>query len=114
MNDYLEIDKKFKDVKDIADYIDDVEKLRHYYATRQYQNMLNHIQGIRNKYFIEAFVWNTVNNIPPMTYEQYYINAENFLCAQGAKLIAEKVHDFKVRLTKEEAGFIETLIQTNN
>ena len=34
MNDYLEIDKKFKDVKDIADYIDDVEKLRHYYATR--------------------------------------------------------------------------------
>lgn len=110
MNDYLEIYKKFKDVKDIADYIDDVEKLRHYYVTMQYQNMLNHIQGIKNKYFIEAFVWNTVNNIPPMTYEQYYINAENFLCAQGTKLLIDKVRDFKQKLSSEEFAFIESII----
>ena len=110
MNNYLDIYEKFKDIKEIADYIDDVKKLRQYYITEQFQNLLNHIQDIKVKYAVEAFVWNSSHNIPPMSYKQHYINAENFLCAQGAKLIIEKVHDFKQKLSLEEIAFIESII----
>ena len=33
MTDYLKIYEKFKDVKEVKDYIDDVILLRHYYTT---------------------------------------------------------------------------------
>ena len=35
MNDYLEILKGYKDVKDVFDLVDDVQKLRFYYSTQQ-------------------------------------------------------------------------------
>ena len=36
MLDYLKIYEKFKDVKEVKDYIDDVILLRHYYSTQQF------------------------------------------------------------------------------
>lgn len=39
MNDYLNIYEKFKDVKEVADYIDDVNTLRYYYRTQQFMMM---------------------------------------------------------------------------
>lgn len=107
MNDYLEIFQKFKDVKEIKDHIDDVEKLRSYYRTWQFQEMQNHINSLMQKYAIETLLWNIVNNEAPTTYDQAYINAENFMCMQGAKLIVEKVHDFETRLSAEETAFIK-------
>ncbi|MCM1194622.1 MAG: hypothetical protein NC332_01665 [Firmicutes bacterium] len=111
MVDYLEIFEKFKDVKDIGDYIDDTRKLRLYFGTRQFVEMQNHIIELTRKYSVETIVWNAVNTEKPTTYQQAYINAENFLCAQGVKLIAEKISNYKKYLTQEEIAFIEKMIE---
>ena len=112
MNDYLAVFEKFKDVKDILDYIDEVKSLRYYFNTRQYQKMREHIDSLTKKYILETIAWNLSNRVAPITDKQAYINAENFMCLQGAKLVVEKVNDFKNRLSKEEIAYIETLLQS--
>ena len=110
MIDYLEIYKKFKDVKEVKDYIDDVILLRHYYATRQYSQLQDHIRKLTMKYPLEAITWNTVNRIMPNTYEQAYINAENFLQVQGAIIVAKTVTHYVQCLTEDEATFVKSMI----
>ena len=114
MTDYLKIYEKFKDVKEVKDYIDDVILLRHYYTTQQYSQMQEHIRKLMNKYLVETLVWNTVNTFQPTTVEQSYVNAENFLQMQGAIIIAKLEKIYAQRLPKEEIKFIETLIATSN
>lgn len=63
------------------------------------------------KYAFETLVWNTMNTSQPTTVEQSYINAENFLQVQGAKIIAKTVRNYAQRLSKEETEFIESLIK---
>ena len=111
MTDYLEVYEKFKDIKEVKDYINDVILLRHYYATQQYSQMQDHIRKLMNKYLVETLVWNTVNTSQPTTVEQSYINAENFLQMQGAKIVVEKVKDYDQRLTEDEKTFIESMIK---
>ncbi len=111
MADYLEIYKKFKEVKEVSDYIEDVNTLRNYYNTQQFEQMCEHIKQLTAKYFVETLVWNSVNNNPPQTYEQAYINAENFLCKQGAIMIAKKVINYTQRLSQEESTLVESLIK---
>ena len=111
MTDYLEIYTKFKDVKEVRDYIDDVALLRHYYATKQFAQMQEHIRRLTGKYPVEAFAWNTVNRVIPNTYEQAYINAENFLQFQGAVIVAKTVNNYVRHLTKDEAEFVEAMIK---
>jgi len=111
MNDYLELYKRFKEIKDIADFIDDVEKLRQYFRTQHYKEMQEHIANLMNKYFFETVVWNAVNRDKPTNDTQSCINAENFLCVQGAKLIVEKVVDYKKGMSEEEIAFIESMIK---
>ena len=111
MTDYLKIYEKFKDVKEVKDYIDDVILLRHHYAIQQYSQMQDHIRKLMNKYLVETLVWNTVNTSQPTTVEQSYINAENFLQVQGAKIIAEKVKDYAKRLAEDEKAFVESMIK---
>ena len=112
MTDYLKIYEKFKDVKEVKDYIDDVILLRHYYATQQFAKMKEHIQKLMDKYFVETAVWNTVNHYRPTTVEQSYINAENFLQMQGAKIIAEKAKNYVQRLANDEVAFIASMNKT--
>ena len=111
MTDYLKIYEKFKDVKEVKDYIDDVILLRHYYATQQYSQMQEHIRKMMNKYLVETLVWNAVNTYQPTPVEQSYINAENFLRMQGAKIIAEKVKNYANRLAEDEKAFVESMIK---
>ena len=114
MTDYLKIYEKFKDVKEVKDYIDDVTLFRNYYATQQYFQMQDHIRKLMNKYLVETLVWNAVNPSQPTTVEQSYINAENFLQVQGAKIIAEKVKNYAQHLSESEKKFIEALIKLIN
>ena len=111
MTDYLKIYEKFKDVREVKDYIDDVILLRHYYATQQFGKMQEHIQKLMNKYFVETAVWNTVNHYQPITVQQSYINADNFLKMQGAKIIVEKVKEYAQRLAEDEKTFVESMIK---
>ena len=110
MIDYLELYKKFEDVKDIKDYIEDVKKLRQYYASGQYELMWDHINALTHKYFFETIVWNSVNRNMPVTYQEAYINAENFMQVQGAKLVVAKVIDYKKQLSHNEIAFVESII----
>ena len=109
MTDYLKIYEKFKDVKEVKDYIDDIILLRHYYATQQYSQMQDHIRKLMNKHLVETLAWNAVNTSQPTTVEQSYINAENFLQMQGAKIIVEKVKDYAQSLAEDEQTFIESM-----
>ena len=111
MEDYLKIYEKFKDVKEVKDYIDNVVLLRHYYATQQFAQMQDHIRKLTFKYPVDAIAWNTVNRVMPNTYEQAYINAENFLKVQGAIIIAKTVNHYVQHLTEDEAVFIESMIK---
>ena len=111
MTDYLKIYEKFKDVKEVKDYIDDIILLRHHYATQQYSQMQDHIRKLMNKHLVEALAWNAVNSSQPTTIEQSYINAEHFSQMQGAKIIAEKVKDYAQRLNDGEKTIIESLIK---
>ena len=111
MTDYLKIYEKFKDVKEVKDYIDDVILLRHYYATQQYSQMQDHIRNLTYKYPVEAITWNTVNRVMPNTYEQAYINADNFLKVQGAIIVAKTVNHYVQYLTEDEAAFIESKVK---
>ena len=109
MTDYLKIYEKFKDVKEVKDYIDDIILLRQCYVSQRYDKMQEHIQKLMNKYFVETAVWNAVNHYQPTTAEQSYINAENFLQMQGAKIIVEKVKDYAQSLAEDEQTFIESM-----
>lgn len=109
--DYLQIYEKFKDTKEIKDYIDDVLELRHYYVTQQFTQMQNHIQKLMSKYFAETLVWNAVNTSQPITIEQSYINAENFLQMQGAIILTRNVKNFTQLLSEDEVAFVETMIK---
>lgn len=109
MKDYLEIYKKFSDIKDIKDYIDEVINLRNYYNSMQYEKMQEHINELTSKYVLETLVWNIMNPCMPLTYEQSYQNAENFMRGKGAELIIEKVIDYATRLSREEQELVESL-----
>ena len=111
MNNYLDVFEKFKDVKEILDLCDEVQKLRAYYRTGQYNNMQEHIKFLTLKYAKEAMSWNARYPQQPITYEQAYINAESFMCEQGVKLIVDKVFEYKNRLTPDEIAFIESIIK---
>ena len=109
MKDYLEIFEKFKDIKEIKEFINDVNNLRFYFNMGNYQQMQEHINSLTKKYFVDTLVWNSVNYEMPTTYPQSYINAENFLQMQGAKILVKNVLNYKQYLTDEEIKFIELM-----
>ena len=90
MNEYLEIFHQYKEHKDIADLISDVQKLRYYYSTQQFDLMLQHISDLTAKYSAETVMWNAVNTSPPNSYQQAYLNAENFLKTKGFAILIKK------------------------
>lgn len=111
MNDYLEVFRKFKDIKEISDYIEEVEKLRLYFRAQQYEKMQEHIISLTKNNIVGTSLWNSVNQSMPITYQQSYVNAENFMQLQGAKLVVEKVMDFQNRLSQDEISFIEGYVE---
>ena len=111
MTDYLEIYKKFKDVKEVKDYINDVIRLRQYYASQQFDKMQEHIQKLMIKYAFETIAWNTTRPYQPTTIQQSYINAEHFLQMQGAIIVTKTVKHYDQYLTVGETEFIKSMIK---
>ena len=83
----MEIFEKYKSVKEIADLIDDINKLREYYYSKQYDKMHEHIKKLTYKYAVESLEWNAVHTKMPTSDEQSYINAEQFLHAKGIDIL---------------------------
>ena len=107
MNDYLEILNNYKDVKDVFDLVDDVQKLRFYYSTQQYQAMMQHIRDLVAKYPIDAGVWNLFHPNMPKTYEEAYASAEIFLRGKGFAMLLKKGYDLSKHLKQEEINTIQ-------
>ena len=112
MNDYLTTFDQYKDVKEIADLIDEIKKLREYYRTQQYDRMQQHINELAGKYLIETLAWNTSYPSMPTTVQQSYINAESFLRLKGFSLLLKNGVNLQERLSAEEMAFIESTIKT--
>lgn len=109
MNDYLPTFEQYKDIKEIADLIDEVKKLRAYYFAQQYDKMQQHIRSLTVKYLLETLAWNTTHQIMPMTAQQSYLNAETFMRLKGISVLANyriKVHE---QLSADEIAFIESI-----
>ncbi len=111
MNDYLNTFEQYKNIKEIADLIDKVKKLREYYYTQQYDAMQQHIHSLMTKYLFETVAWNSTHKTMPMTVQQSYINAETFLRLKGFSLLLEKGVKLQDRLTSEELAFIQSTIK---
>ena len=109
MNDYLEVLKRYKDVKDVFDLVDGVQKLRFYYSNQQFEDMMQHIRNLVAKYPIDAGFWNLFNRIMPDTYDQAYQNAEKFLRFKGFKMLVEKGYNLSKHLTQEEINSIQQM-----
>ena len=109
MNDYLEILNNYKDVKDVFDLVDDVQKLRFYYSTQQYEAMMQHIRNLVAKYPIDAEVWNFFHPNMPNTYDQAYMSAENFLRGKGFAMLLKKGYDLSKHLKQEEINTIQQM-----
>lgn len=110
MNDYLNTFEQYKDIKEIADLIDDVRKLREYYCTQQYDRMQQHINKLTSKYLVETLTWNATHPTMPITVQQAYMNAETFLRLKGISILLQKGIKPQVQLSAEEAAFIESTI----
>ena len=111
MNDYLTTFEQHKDVKEIADLIDEVKKLRIYYRTQQYDRMQQHINELTGKYLIETLTWNASHPSMPTTVQQAYLNSENFLQLKGISVLLQKGIKMQEYLSAEEASFIESTIR---
>lgn len=110
MNDYLNTFEQYKDIKEIADLIDDVRKLREYYCTQQYDRMQQHINKLTSKYLVETLTWNATHPTMPITVQQAYMNAETFLRLKGISILLQKGIKPQAQLSAEEAAFIESTI----
>ena len=111
MNDYLTTCEQYKDVKEIADLIDEVRKLRMYYSTQQYDSMYRHIQALTAKYLVETLAWNTTHQTMPTTAQQSYINAETFLRLKGISVLLQKGIKTQEQQSADEAAFIESTVK---
>lgn len=89
--DWLEKYIHYRNIKEVGDYIDDVQKLRYLYRSMQYDKMQYHFSDLTLKYPAETVIWNMANNAPPQTYNQMYQSTEAFLQAVGVKLLTEKL-----------------------
>ncbi len=110
MQDFLEIYKKFDGIKELKDCIDEINNLRDYYYAKQFEAMARYINEITCKYPDDAGVWNTINPIPPETYDQAYINAENFLRTRGAVIIAKTITNYVQELLPDEVVLIKNAL----
>lgn len=74
--------KKYKDVKEIYDILNDIENLDTYYNTNNDLLLNNYIDMIMSKYPIQTYFWNSVAN-PPKSLNDRYLGCREFLCAKG-------------------------------
>ena len=89
MLDWLSSLYEYRNIKEIADLIHDVEKLRSLYHNQRYDEISMHISVLTLKYQKEAIAWNAVNHNMPTNADESFRNAEAFL----KNVAAEKMMD---------------------
>ena len=106
MNDCLPTFEQYKFIKEIDDLIDEIRKLREYYFTKQYNKMQEHINMVASKYSIETSVWNRSHRTIPVTAQQAYLNAEDFLRANGMLILFKNGVKLQGQFSSEDLTFL--------
>lgn len=94
MNDFLEVLEPYKDIKEISNLIKETEELRKFYNSNNIEKMQSHILKLMLKYFGETIFWNSTHPVPPLTPDEQFINAEDFLYRIGIEILAK--HNIKI------------------
>lgn len=110
MDDYLKILQKFTNIQEIGEFIIDVLDLRIYYLDRQFERMQDHIGRMMFKYQKETIIWNTINTEQPISAEQKYRNAEQFMQFEGANLLWKNVPNYQFILPPNESAVIDNIL----
>lgn len=113
MNDFMSIFESYKDIKEIADLVDEIKELRRYYGAQQYDKMQEHIQKLTHKYLMETLTWNSINQTMPTTVQQAYINAKSFLRLKGFSILINRGIKVQDNLSSAEIAYIQSAFQCN-
>ena len=87
----LEYLKQFREIKDIAEIIDEIEKLDRLAYQYDWDAVSQHLQDVSQKHIVEKAVYNSVNQTPPQSIQQSAANCRQFLLALGAEKITKEL-----------------------
>lgn len=87
----LEYLKQFHAIKDIADIIDEIEKLDRLAYQYDWDAVGQHLQDVSEKHTVEKAIYNSVNQSPPQSIQQSAANCRQFLLALGAEKITKEL-----------------------
>lgn len=108
---YQKLFEIFKDVHDIGDILQDLNRLDYLYTNQSYHEMKKHILKISQKHKIEAKIWNRINTKKSSVMCDIYLSARHFLCVIGCKELINCGIDIKDYLTTKEVDFIESKVK---
>ncbi|NBJ88630.1 hypothetical protein [Acutalibacter sp. 1XD8-36] len=87
----LEYLKQFRAIKEVADIIDEIEKLDWLAYQNDWDAVDKHLQDVSQKHIVEKAVYNSVNQTPPQSIQQSAANCRQFLLALGAEKITKEL-----------------------
>lgn len=87
----LEYLKQFHEIKEIADIIDEIEKLDCLVFQDKWDEVARHLQDVSQNHIVEKAVYNSVNQSPPQSIQQSAANCRQFLLALGAEKITKEL-----------------------
>ncbi len=83
--------KRFREVKGVADIIDDIEKLDSLVSKNMWDKVEEHLQTVSQKHLAEKIIYNSINNNLPCTIQESAIGCRQFLVQLGYGKITEKL-----------------------
>ena len=87
----LEYLKQFHTIKDVAEIIDEIEKLDRLVYQCDWDAVNQHLQDVSNKHIVEKAIYNSVNQSPPQSIQQSAANCRQFLLALGAEKLTKEL-----------------------
>lgn len=83
--------KQFRENKDVAEIIDEIEKLDRLAYQYDWDAVGQHLQDVSKKHIVEKTIYNSVNQSPPQSIQQSASNCRQFLLALGAEKITKEL-----------------------
>ena len=90
MDDFLSVFEPYRDIKEVADLIEEIKKLRNCYYTQNYVEMQQHVHNLTLKYLGESMIWNSTHTAPVYTYDEQFSIAEEFLYRKGIEILIKQ------------------------
>lgn len=85
----LEYLKQFRAIKEVADIINEIEKLDSLVCQNEWDEVRKHLQDVSYNHSVEKAVHNSVNHSQPQSIQQDAANCRHFLVTLGMAKITE-------------------------